>query len=144
MIDIIWFIPVGLLCFIAGWLIGHYKWSTACDFLQAENSLLRARINSNDLILEKKQREYDELYDSLLRVNKYNSELMKRLNDSRSTYGELADEIYWKYADGVSRKELCTQYPNVGYSTICAWIRKKAKEYSELSSPANSKPSKLF
>lgn len=93
--------------------------------------LLKAELEGQKLARKEQTRKYDELYDAFLRLNKYNTELKKQNVSLMNTYEEAGDEVYRQFLSGISRKELARIYPNVAYSTICNWIRRKREEVFE-------------
>lgn len=102
-------------------------------------ALLRAELEGQKLARKEQTRKYDELYDAFLRLNKYNTELKKQNISLMNTYEEAGDEIYRQFLNGVSRKELAHIYPNIAYSTICNWIRRKREEvFEQTANPTDS------
>lgn len=106
--------------------------------------ILRAELEWQKLARREQERKYDELYDSFLRVNQYNTELTKEVQKYKNTFGECADEVYAMFLAWYSRKELCKLYPSVAYSTLCNWIRRKKKEAESSVNPTTAKSKKLF
>ena len=112
---------------VASYLAGRWKWSAERQLLDADIRCLRADLAGQDLARKSQEKKYDQLYDSFLRLNQYNTELQKRLQAKSNTYEDLGDRIYLDLLAGVSRHDLAKKY-NVNYSTLCFWIRKKKDE----------------
>ena len=107
--------------------------------------LLKAELEGQKLARKEQTRKYDELYDAFLRLNKYNTELKKQNVSLMNTYEEAGDEVYRQFLSGISRKELARIYPNVAYSTICNWIRRKREEvFEQTVNPTDSVQWKLL
>ena len=136
-------ISIIVLCVIAVAIISFFA---GLDKWRTDVTLLEADLTCQKSARKELARRYDELYDTLLRVNKSNTELQKKLNDCYNNYDNAADVVYDMYMKWYSRKELCQIYPNVAYSTLCAWIRKKKKEVllSDSVNPNESHQGKLL
>ena len=114
------------------------------DELEAEIVSLTADLKAQKAARKEQTRRYDELYDQFFRLTQTNSEMAREVQLYKNTYAEAADEVYSLFLQGTSRQELCKMYPNVAYSTLCGWIRRKRKEALEPVDPATSKQGTLI
>lgn len=133
------FIVLGAIAIaVVSYIAGYNK----CN---VDLQLLKAELEWQKLARKEQTRKYDELYDAFLRVNKYNVELKKKNISLMNTYEEAGDEVYRQFLKGVSRKELARIYPNVAYTTICNWIRRKREEvFAQSVNPNDSVQWKLL
>ena len=117
---VLWLIAVGVVSYLAG----NWKWSS-------ERQLLEADLNGQKLARKEQQRQYDELYTAFLRMNKLNSGLQKKLSSLPPTYEDCADEMLAMLNTWFTRHEIADRF-GVCYSTVCYWLRKKQKEYTNV------------
>lgn len=115
-IYILWLVAVAVVSYIAG----RWKWSDKAV-------LLDAKLTSLEYSYEKKCRDYDELHDALLRVNKLNKDLNAKLQEAWNTYENCADDMWTMLKMWFSRHGIADKY-GISYSTVCYWLRKKEKE----------------
>lgn len=120
-IEFISFYILGLIAIgVISYLAGRSKWRGDVDLLEAD-------LLAQKLARREQQRKYDQLYDTLLRVNKLNTELNKKVQSITPKYGEVAVDMVTMLNMGFSRRAIAKKY-GVPYATVCFWIRKKAKE----------------
>lgn len=120
-IEFISFYLLGLIAVgVISYLAGRSKWRGDVDFLEAE-------LLAQKLARREQQRKYDQLYDTLLRVNKLNTELNKKVQSITPKYDDVAVDMVTMLNMGFSRRAIAKKY-GVPYVTVCFWIRKKVKE----------------
>ena len=116
---ILWLIAIAVISYIA-W---RRRWAVDIQLMEAD-------LFGQKLARKEQERKYDELYDALLRTNKLNAELHKKLASAPRTYENSADLMIKMLNSGTSRDEISKKL-GVNYSTVCYWIRKKQTEMWE-------------
>lgn len=144
MIHFLRLLPALLVGIVLGFFIACWGAEKVYSQKDAEIVALNADLKSQKAARKEQTRRYDELYDQFFRLTQTNSEMAKEVQLYKNTYAEAADDVYSLFLQGTSRQELCKLYPNVAYSTLCGWIRRKRREALEPVDPATSKQETLI
>ena len=144
MIHFLRLLPALLVGIVLGFVIACWGAEKIYAQKDAEIAALNADLKGQKAARREQVRKYDELYDQFFRLTQTNSEMAREVQLYKNTYEEAADEVYSLFLQGTSRQELCKLYPNVAYSTLCGWIRRKRKEALEPVDPATSKQGSLI
>ena len=98
-------------------------------YKEDRTTLLEAELEWQKLARKAQERKYDELYDSMLRVNGYNKRLRQELDWHKTFIERCGEDVYQLYVKWLSRKDIAAHYPEVGYNQICYVIREMVKKH---------------
>lgn len=98
-------------------------------YRESKEALIESELEGKTLALKAQEKKYNELYDSMLRVNGYNKRLRQELDWHKTFIERCGEDVYQLYKKWLSRKDIADHYPEVGYNQICYIIREMIKRH---------------